>query len=177
MTGIAAACPTDAWALQGPRQRRCSSAFTLIELLITLAILAILGTMAMPLVQVEVQRTREHDLRRALNEIRAALDAYKRAYDEGMVLHEANVSGYPPKLEVLVEGLENAKDPAKHKVFFLRRIPRDPMSDNPSLSDADTWAKRSYASEANEPAEGSDVYDVYSRSKKMGLNGQPYARW
>jgi general secretion pathway protein G len=151
--------------------------FTLIELLVTLAILALLGTLVVPVAQVALQRRHEQELRAALREIRAAIDAYKKAGDEGRIPRTAGASGYPPKLEVLVEGVADQKSPKKAKIYFLRRLPRDPFNGDADLKDADTWSKRSYASEPDEPREGDDVYDVFSTSDKDGLNGIPYSRW
>ncbi|MBB5609760.1 MULTISPECIES: type II secretion system protein [unclassified Janthinobacterium] len=151
--------------------------FTLIELLVTLAILGVLGTLVLPVTQVTVQRRDEQELRRSLREIRQAIDAYKKAYDDGRMVKVVDGNGYPKKLEVLVEGVPDLRSPKHSKIFFLRRLPRDPFNPDASLSDAQSWGKRSYASEADEPREGDDVYDVYSTSAKIGLNDVPYRKW
>jgi len=163
--------------LHASRPPRRATGFTLIELLITLAILAVLATAVLPVAELTMQRQKEQELRLALREIRAAIDAYKRAYDEGRMQRSINTTGYPPNLDTLVEGVEDLKTPKRSKIYFLRRVPRDPFEPNPDLNPADTWAKRAYASEPNEPREGDDVYDIMSRSTKTGLNGLPYGKW
>jgi general secretion pathway protein G len=156
---------------------RRARGFTLIELLVTLAIMALLGAMVVPVGQTVLQRRNEGTLRASLREIRTGIDAYKRAADEGRIAKAAGATGYPAKLELLVDGVPDLRSPKKAKIYFMRRLPRDPFNGDAELADAQTWGKRSYASEANEPREGDDVYDVYSTSGKTGLNGIPYSRW
>jgi len=151
--------------------------FTLIELVITVAIVALLASVALPVTELAVQRTKEQDLRRTLRQIREAIDAYKQASDEGRIRKSVGDSGYPKKLEELVEGVDDQKNPKKEKIYFLRRIPRDPFSSDPTLSAPATWGKRSYASPPDDPSEGDDVFDVYSLAPGKGINGRPYREW
>lgn len=150
--------------------------FTLIELVITVAILAVLASAIVPLAELTRVRAKESELRAALRTLRDAIDAYKRAADEGRVQRAADESGYPRALEALVDGVNDAKNPGQRKIYFLRRMPRDPFAD-PETPAAATWGRRSYASSPDAPQEGRDVFDVYSRSTAKGLNGIPYNQW
>jgi general secretion pathway protein G len=151
--------------------------FTLIELLVTLAIISILGALTVPMAQVIAQRDKEQELRRALREVRDAIDAYKRAVDEGLVEVANGASGYPPNLELLANGVSSRTDAKGRKLYFLRKVPRDPMVDRADIEPAAMWGKRSFASEASDPRDGEDVFDIHSRSAKVGLNGVPYREW
>jgi general secretion pathway protein G len=144
--------------------------FTLIELLITVAILGLLASVALPLAELSVQRGKEQELRRSLREMREAIDAYKRAADDGVIEKPADKSGYPPTLAALVEGAVDKRDPRGARVYFLRRVPPDPVSGEP-------WGLRSYASPPDTPQSGQDVFDVHSKSTQVGLNGIPYREW
>jgi general secretion pathway protein G len=147
--------------------------YTLIEMLIVLAILGLLAAMAMPMAEMTVEREKERELQRALWEVRDAIDAYKRAVDNGQIAVAAGTSGYPPSLQALTQPTASAKG---GQLVFLRRIPRDPFAD-PTLPPEKTWRLRSYASDANDPQPGADVYDVTSTSKAVGLNGVPVSQW
>ena len=152
--------------------------FTLIELMITMAIIGLLALGVAPLAKLGVQRVKETELRAALREIRGAIDDYKEAGESGRIKKEADKTGYPPTLAVLVEGVEDTKSPDHAKmIYFLRRIPRDPMNPDQTLPPEQSWGLRSYASPPDSPQAGEDVYDVYSQSPKVALDGTPYRSW
>jgi general secretion pathway protein G len=159
------------------RRSGAACGFTLIELVVAVAILGILAMGLLPLAQLASQRSKEQELRAALRDIRGGIDAYKKAGDEGRIEKKADTSGYPPELVVLVEGVKDAKSTEEKKIYFMRRIPRDPFFDDASVPPEKTWGLRSYASPPDEPSEGEDVFDVYSQSQKVGLNGVPYRQW
>lgn len=150
--------------------------FTLIELLVTLALISLFATLALPLGELTVKRGQEAELRAALRQIREALDRYKQMADDGRIALRPGDSGYPPTLNTLVEGVVDIKSPDRQKIYFLRRIPRDPLAE-PSLKAEGSWGKRSYKSPYDRPRPGDDVYDVYSLSTGVGINGVPYSEW
>jgi len=157
---------------------RTDKGFTLIELVVTVAIVSLLASVVVPMAEVAVQRNKETELRLALREIRNGIDAYKQAMDEGKMLKLVGKSGYPPSLKLLVEGVTDESSPdKKQKMYFLRRIPRDPTFLDSAKPAEETWGKRSYASSPESPEEGDDVFDVYSIAAGVGLNGIPYKNW
>lgn len=154
-----------------------SRGFSFIELLATAAIIGLLASIAVPVVQTSVKRQKERDLRIALRDIRQGIDAYKQAGVAGRIVVPQDKSGYPPSLSALAEGVEDASKPDHPTLYFLRRIPRDPFFPDKSANAVDTWGKRSFASPAEKPEEGDDVFDVYSLAQQTGLNGVPYQEW
>ena len=156
---------------------RGAAGFTLVELVVVVAIMAILASIGMPLAELSHQRGREEELRQSLREIRAALDSYKRLVDDGRIERAVDGSGYPPTLQVLVEGVKDARSPTGAKLYFLRKLQRDPLQPDLGITAADTWAPRSYASPPDDPRPGKDVFDVHSKSPATGLDGTPYRTW
>lgn len=150
--------------------------FTLIEVIVTMAILALLASIAAPLTETVVRRGKEQELKVALYQLRDAIDAYKLATDAGYIEKSADSSGYPASLDVLVEGVRDLRSVKGGKLYFLRRIPRDPFAD-PERDAVETWGLRSYESPADDPEEGEDVFDVYSLAEGSGMNGIPYREW
>lgn len=141
---------------------------TLVELIITIAIISILACVALPVAKFQVKRTKERELRRDLWEMRDAIDRYKEAADRGAIQIKADSFGYPPDLQTLVDGV-NVQD---KKVRFLRAIPKDPMTNS---SD---WGQRSNQDDADSDSwGGQNVFDVYSKSDGTALDGTKYKTW
>lgn len=151
--------------------------FTLIELVITLAIAGLLASAAMPLAQLVAKREKEADLRAALRDIRTALDAYRTAAQSGHIRQELGASGYPPDLQSLYIGVPDQGSASQVSLYFIRRIPRDPFFPDGSVPAEQTWGLRSYKSPPDDPQPGDDVYDIYSLSSGTGLNGVAYRDW
>jgi general secretion pathway protein G len=159
--------------------------FTLIELMITLALVGMVALVSLPLYEVTSTRFKEAELRQALRTIRTGLDAYKAAVDAGTLTKSAGESGYPPSLEVLTLALDVAgkrdggigSSDAVPRIVILRQLPRDPFFPNPDVPAAQTWNTRSYGSKADDPQPGIDVFDLASKSTRIGLDGTPYSTW
>jgi general secretion pathway protein G len=155
--------------------------FTLVEMLVTAAILAILAGVAIPLIKVSVQREKEVELRRSLRLTREAIDAYKKLADEKKieVEDEEETNGYPPTLDVLVKGVKVKSEPKKDGkgggeklVKFLRRIPIDPMTGTTD------WGLRSTQDAPDSMTWGGEhVFDIYTKSRRIALDGSKYRDW
>ena len=144
---------------------------TLLELVVASAILMVLATMALPLARVKIKRDKELELRRALREMRTAIDRYKDAADRGLIAVQVETEGYPPDLETLVEGVALSGAPGR-RMRFLRRIPLDPMTNSTE------WGLRSVQDPPDSRySSGKNVFDVYSRSSGVALDGTYYADW
>ena len=149
--------------------------YTIIELMVVMAVLGILATAAMPLGELAARRSKERELKAALWEIRSAIDSYKQASDSGRIARPSGASGYPPSLQALVDGVPDLQAGGQ-AMYLLRRIPRDPFAPA-ALAAADSWGLRSYRSAPSQPQPGADVFDVYSLSERAGMNGTPYREW
>lgn len=164
---------------------RCSTerGFTFIELVITLALIGLMAMLALPLFEITATRMKESELRHALRVLRGALDTYKAATDNGSLKREPGASGYPPTLEVLTQPLDLAAKPdasgslASQRMVILRQLPRDPFNNDLTLPPEQTWNTRAYASRADDPQPGDDVFDVSSKSSAVALDGTAYAKW
>jgi general secretion pathway protein G len=145
-------------------------------MLVVLAIMALLGGAARPLLELTVQRGKEAELRRALRTLRTGIDAYKHAAEMGQVAVPVDGTAYPPTLDVLVNGVVDVRSPALKKIYFLRRLPRDPFADATVPADR-TWGLRASDSPPDNPRPGHDVFDVFSLSERRALDGTRYRDW
>jgi general secretion pathway protein G len=159
------------------RRGRVAAGFTLIELVVTLALIGLIAMLALPVAELAFTRHKEAELRIALRDIRTAIDAYKRAADSGLIAKGLTDSGYPPNLKVLADGEVNTRDPKGGRIVFIRRLPRNPFETDADLPAEKTWGLRAYGTPVDAPAEGADVFDVYTRSSRPGINGIVYAKW
>ena len=143
--------------------------FTLAELVMVVALIAVLSAMALPVAKFTVKRQKEAELRLALRQMRTAIDEYKRMSDQGLIPITLGGEGYPDELENLVEGVEVVGQ--ETKIRFLRRIPIDPMTH-------DEWVLRSYQDDVDATSWGGEnVYDVRTSSEGTALDGTKYADW
>jgi general secretion pathway protein G len=149
----------------------------LIELVVVLAIMALLASIGFPLAELAHRRNQEEELHRSLLEIRHGLDAYKQLVDQGHIGNPTGGSGYPPSLDALVKGVPDLQSPKPRLIFVMRRLPRDPFAPVSIAAASDTWGLRSYASPPDDPKPGSDVFDVYSLAPGKGLDGTLYREW
>lgn len=147
--------------------------FTLIEMIVVAVILAVLAAVAIPMMEVSIRREKELELKRALRVIRTAIDEYKTFVEENKIETEDDSYNYPPKLNVLVEGVEYKDEKGKEKIKkFLRRIPTDPFTNS------DEWNLRSYQDKPNDTSWGGEnVWDIYTKSERKALNGSYYKEW
>jgi general secretion pathway protein G len=159
------------------RRRRTAAraGYTFVELVVVSGMLIILASAVLPLAKVTIQRQREVELRRALREMRLAIDKYKDAADQGLIGGtdlKAGSEGYPPTLDVLVAGVGVVNDASGRKLKFLRRIPLDPMTRSTD------WGLRSYQDDADATSwGGQNVFDVYTKSGGTALDGTKYRDW
>ncbi|MEJ2189790.1 MAG: type II secretion system protein [Acidobacteriota bacterium] len=150
-------------------RRRFQEGFTLAELVMVVALIALLSTIALPVAKFTVKRQKEAELRLALRQMRTAIDEYKRLSDQGLIPVKLGGEGYPESLEELVEGVEIVGQETKRK--FLRRIPVDPMT-------KEDWVLRSYQDDWDATSWGGEnVYDVHTSSEGVAIDGTKYADW
>jgi general secretion pathway protein G len=154
--------------------RKRTGGFSLVELIVTVALVSILIGLALPLARNTIQREKEKELHQALRDMRAAIDRYKTAADQGQIMADAMANGYPPDLETLANGVDLLSAVGK-KIYFLRAVPIDPMSECRCNTD---WDLRS---DQDDPTAGSwggqDVFDVHTKSSGTAMDGTKYKDW
>jgi len=151
--------------------RGFTAAFTLVELMVVVAIVSVLAASILPVARITIKRSKEIELRENLRIIRGALDEYKKIADLGQISVEFGSEGYPPNLQVLVEGVETVDKPGVKKKF-LRHIPRDPMTGSTD------WGLRSYQDDFDSTSWGGEnVFDIYTKSEGIALDGTKYIDW
>jgi general secretion pathway protein G len=157
------------------RRRRRQSGLTLIELIVAFSIMTILTTMSVPLVRARIRRDRERELRIALSDLRHGIDKFKDAADKGLLAPTAitpDSQGYPLKLNDLVDGVKGTGANADVKLKFLRRIPKDPMTNSKE------WGMRSMQDDPKTTGwGGQNVFDVFTKSQEKSADGTPYSEW
>ena len=155
-------------SIERPIRNRGERGLTLVELIVTVSLLAILASAAVPIARFQVKRERERELRRDLWEVRDAIDHYKDAADKGAIQTKVDSQNYPPDLETLVNGV----DIQSKKVKFLRRIPIDPMTGKAE------WGLHSMQDDpSSDSFGGQSVFDVHSKSTGTALDGTKYSDW
>lgn len=167
-------------ALSSSNYMRSSRGGTLLELLVTLVILSILASIALPYAELTVKRDREIRLRQTLRDVRSAIDEFHSDWKSGRVTKStrgASDDGYPRSLDVLVDGVESAKADGS-KIYYLRSLPVDPFAEATSLNSRDMWSLRGYQDAPDRIMwNGKDVYDIHSRSREQAIDGTPYSEW
>lgn len=152
-----------------------STGYTFVEILVVASLVMILASAVMPLARVAIQRQREVELHRALRELRTAIDDFQLAVVGNQIPTTSlkpESEGYPPSLEVLVDGVAAAGDASGRKLRFLRRVPTDPMTKDTE------WGLRSYQDKPDSTTwGGQNVFDVYSKSEGRALDGSRYRDW
>lgn len=170
---------SEAVAASNRRGAIATAGFTIVELLVTLALVGVAATVILPLASVMEQRAKEAELRLALRTIRTALDSYKAAVDGGVVARGTGLSGFPSSLAVLADGVPRADTFGNGglPLVFLRQVPRDPFSEDVSLPAEQTWTIRSYGTKVGDPTPGPDVFDISSKSSRLALDGTRLSDW